>query len=99
MSSAPRKSPTRAPQDRTGHSTFAVTDGTTTVTGQFASGGTVTLIDQSVIGTACTQTYAVQGGLLPSGRFSGTLVHYGYWTGTSCNVFFAMVTGTAHLRE
>ena len=79
--------------------TFAVSDGTTTVTGQFASGGTVTLIDQSVIGTACTQTYAVRGDLLPAGSFTGTLVHYGIWNGSSCNVFFATVTGTAHLRQ
>jgi hypothetical protein len=77
---------------------FTLTDGATTVTGQFANGGTVTLVNQSVLGTACTQTYAVQGALLPAGSFSGQLVHYGYWTGTSCSIFFATVSGSAHLR-
>ena len=77
---------------------FVLTSGTTTVTGQFASGGTVRLVTETVIDGSCTQTYSVSGGLLPGGKFSGTLIHYGYWTGVSCSIFFATISGRAQLK-
>jgi hypothetical protein len=77
---------------------FVITSGPTTVTGQFARGGSVTLVGQSVLGATCTQTYAASGGLLPAGKFSGTLVHYGLWNGSSCSIFFATISGRAVLR-
>ena len=77
---------------------FVITGGTTTVSGQFATGGTVTLVGQTVLDGTCTQTYAVSGGLLPAGKFAGTLVHYGSWTGSSCSVFFATISGRALLK-
>jgi len=77
---------------------FVLTSTSTTVTGAFASGGTVSLVGESVSDGLCTQTYAVSGGLLPAGKFSGTLTHYGYWTGSSCSIFFATISGRAQLR-
>jgi len=76
---------------------FVLISTTMTVSGQFAPGGTVSLVDQSVTDGTCTQTYAVSGELQPAGKFSATLTHYGVWTG-SCNVFFATITGRAALR-
>ena len=77
---------------------FVLTSGTTTVTGQFAPGGTVTLVNETVLDGSCTQTYSVSGRLLPGGKFSGTLTHYGYWTGLSCSIFFATISGRAQLK-
>jgi hypothetical protein len=77
---------------------FVLISSTTTVSGQFAPGGTISLLRESVSDGICTQTYAVSGGLLPAGKFSGTLVHYGFWTGSSCSIFFATISGRALLR-
>src|SRR6266550_827128 len=77
---------------------FVIKSGTTSVAGQFAPGGTVTLVSESVLAGSCTQTYAASGRLLPAGKFSGTLVHYGSWTGSSCSIFFATISGRALLR-
>jgi hypothetical protein len=77
---------------------FVLISGARTAIGEFAPGGTVSLVGQSVSDGTCTQTYAVNGGLLPDGKFSGTLVHYGIWTGSSCSLFFATISGRAQLR-
>jgi hypothetical protein len=78
--------------------TYAVSSGTTTVTGQFASGGTVSAPKIIVAGSLCIEKYAVSGSLLPSpGQFLGTLVHYGFSSGISCNVFFATISGSAQI--
>jgi hypothetical protein len=76
---------------------FALTNGKTSVTGIFAPNGMVSFVSTSVIDSFCIQKYAVSGGLLPSGNFAGTLLHYGSWTGTTCNVFFATISGNAVL--
>jgi hypothetical protein len=77
---------------------FTVSNGTTSVTGSFARGGTVSYVSMIVIDSLCIQKYAVSGGLLPSpGHFTGKLVHYGFWTGRSCSVFFATISGSAEL--
>jgi hypothetical protein len=74
---------------------FTLANRTTKVTGLLGSGGTVSLVGPPVIiNSLCIETYAVIGG--PE-DFAGKLVHYGYWTGTSCNVFFATVSGSASL--
>ena len=75
---------------------FTISNGTTTVTGGF-SNGTVVLVSTFVSGSLCIQRFAVNGGLLPAGQFGGRLVHYGVWTGSSCNVFFATISGSAQL--
>jgi hypothetical protein len=78
--------------------TFMLTNRTTAVTGFFANGGAVTFVSMSVIDSLCIQRYAVSGDLLPfPGQFAGKLVHYGHWTGTSCSVFFATISGSALL--
>jgi hypothetical protein len=77
---------------------FVLISSAKTVIGQFAPGGTISLVGESVSDGTCTQTYAVGGGLLPDGKFSGTLVHYGLWTGSSCSIFFATISGRAQLR-
>lgn len=77
---------------------FVLTNSAMTVSGQFAPGGTVSLVGGSVSNGICTQTYTVSGGLLPAGKFSGALVHYGLWNGGSCSVFFATISGRAQLR-
>jgi hypothetical protein len=77
---------------------FTISNGATTVTGAFAPRGTVTPLSSHVTGSLCTQRYFVSGRLLPSGHFGGTLVHYGFWTGISCNVFFATISGNATLK-
>ena len=77
---------------------FAIMGGTTTVIEEFSQGGTVTLVIESALDGTCTQTYAVSGSLLPGGKFSGTLTHYGYWTGGSCSIFFATISGRAQLK-
>jgi hypothetical protein len=77
---------------------FVLTSSAKTVIGRFARGGTVSLVGESVSDGTCTQTYAVNGGLLPDGKFSGALVHYGLWTGSSCSIFFATISGRAELR-
>lgn len=77
---------------------FTISNGGTTVTGAFKPGGTVSPLSSQVSGSLCTQKFFVSGGLLPSGHFWGTLVHYGFWTGISCNVFFATISGNATLK-
>jgi len=77
---------------------FTISNGATTVTGAFAPRGTVVPLSSQVTGSLCTQKYFVSGGLLPSGHFGGTLAHYGFWTGSSCNVFFATISAKATLR-
>ena len=74
---------------------FTLSNRTTTVHGTFGPGGTVTVNGgTSVIGSLCIQKYDVIGG--PE-TFAGTLLHYGHWTGHSCNVFFATISGSATL--
>ena len=77
--------------------TFILSNGTTTVAGGFASGGTVTYVTTFVTGSFCIQKFAVSGDLLPSGHFAGKLLHYGSGTASSCNVFFATISGGAEL--
>ena len=67
------------------------------VAGFFAPGGRVTFQSMDVTDSLCVQRYAVSGSLLPSGSFSGTLVHFGFLNGGSCQVFFATITGSAQL--
>jgi hypothetical protein len=74
--------------------TFTLANRTTKVTGSLGSGGTVSFVSTSVINSLCIETYAVSGG--PE-HFAGKLVHYGHLTGTSCNVFFATISGSALL--
>ena len=74
---------------------FTITNGATTVAGAFAPGGTVGPPNLRVTGSLCIEKFLVSGGLLPSGQFGGKLVHYGVWTGSSCNVFFATISGSA----
>jgi len=75
---------------------FTLSNGTTPVTGAFAPGGTVTYASTLLIGSLCLQKFNVSGDLLPSpGHFAGKLVHYGFWTGSSCNVVFATISGGA----
>lgn len=74
--------------------TFTLANRTTKVTGFLGSGGTVSLVSTSLINSLCIETYAVLGG--PE-NFAGKLVHYGHWTGTSCSVFFATISGSASL--
>jgi hypothetical protein len=76
---------------------FTVSNGTKTISGQFAPGGMVQFVSTDVEGSLCIQTYVVSGALLPAGNFAGTLIHYGYWTGASCSVFFATISGRALL--
>ncbi len=76
---------------------FTFGNGSTTVAGLFAPGGTVSLLSTDVDDSVCVQTYSASGGLLPSGSFSGRLTHYGLWTGTSCIVLFATISGSAVL--
>ena len=77
--------------------TFILSNGTTTVAGGFARGGTVTYVTTFVTGSFCIQKFAVSGDLLPSGHFAGKLLHYGSGTASSCNVFFATISGGAEL--
>ena len=76
--------------------TFTVVGDDAIVHGAFA-GGRVTRVSGSTTGSFCTQTFTVSGTLLPAGSFSGKLKHYGYGTATSCNVFFATISGSATL--
>lgn len=79
--------------------TFILSNGTTTVAGGFASGGTVNYVTTFVTGSFCIQKFAVSGDLLPSGHFAGKLLHYGSGTASSCNVFFATISGSAELTS
>ena len=79
--------------------TFILSNGTTTVAGRFALGGTVTYVTTFVTGSFCIQKFAVSGDLLPSGHFAGKLLHYGSGTASSCNVFFATISGSAELTS
>lgn len=74
---------------------FTISNGATSVAGGFASGGTVGAPSLRLIGSLCVEKFLVGGGLVPSGQFGGKLVHYGVWTGSSCNVFFATISGSA----
>ena len=75
----------------------------TTITGNFAYGGTVTQNPTS----GCNQTYTISGNLLNvgpqssnhSGRgtFNGTLTHYRYFFYGSCIIYGASVTGQVNL--
>ena len=76
---------------------FRFSNGTTTVNGAFKSGGKIFPPSLSVSGAFCIQKYTVTGGLAPAGHFGGTLTHYGFWTGSACNVFFATISGSATL--
>jgi hypothetical protein len=76
--------------------TFVLRNRTTTVTGAFADGA-VSFVSMSVIDSLCIQKFTVSGDLLPSGQFAGTLLHYGHLTGSSCNVLFATISGSALL--
>ena len=73
---------------------FTLSNRTTTVHGTFGPGGTVSWVRTSVIGSLCIQKYDVSGG--PE-LFAGTLLHYGHGTASSCNVFFATISGSALL--
>jgi hypothetical protein len=75
--------------------TFAISNGTKTIAGAFTS-GEVFPPSLYVTGSLCIQKYVVSGAL-SSGKFAGTLVHYGFWTGSSCSVFFATISGKATL--
>jgi len=75
---------------------FVISNGATTVRGAFAPGGVVFPPSLQVNGSLCIQRYVVSGGL-PSGHFGGKLTHYGFWTGSSCDVFFATISGNATL--
>jgi hypothetical protein len=75
---------------------FTISNAVKTVTGAFA-GGTVGAPSVQHTGYLCTEKFVVNGGLLPSGEFVGKLAHYGFWTGSSCNVFFATISGNAKL--
>jgi len=76
---------------------FTFSNGTTTVNGAFTNGGRIFPPMLSVSGAFCIQTYVVTGGLSPAGHFGGKLTHYGFWTGSACNVFFATISGSATL--
>jgi hypothetical protein len=78
--------------------TFVLSNSATTVTGTFAFGGTVSYVSTVVIGSLCIQKFTVSGDLLPPpGHFAGKLLHYGAWSGTSCNVLFATISGGAQI--
>jgi hypothetical protein len=75
--------------------TFRLSDGRTVITGSFAS-GTVSYVTTFIVGSLCIQKFAVSGELSSSsGTFAGTLLHYGHGTVSSCNVFFATISGKA----
>ena len=76
---------------------FTFSNGTTTVSGVFKRGGTISPPSLSVSGAFCIQKYKVTGDLSPAGNFAGKLTHYGIWTGSACNVFFATISGSATL--
>jgi len=76
---------------------FTFSNGTTTVSGAFKNGGKILPPSLSVSGAFCIQKYKVTGGLSPAGHFDGRLTHYGIWTGSACNVFFATISGSATL--
>ena len=80
--------------------TFLMSDGTTTVTGTFASGTVIHLVDLFA-GSLCVQKYSVSGALVtgfpPVGNFVAALTHYGFRDGAACHVFFATVAGRATL--
>jgi hypothetical protein len=76
---------------------FTISNGTTTVNGAFKYGGKIFPPSLSLSGAFCIQKYKVTGGLWPAGNFAGKLTHYGIWTGSACNVFFATISGSATL--
>jgi hypothetical protein len=71
---------------------FTLTNGSTTVSGAFTTGG-ITHKSFAYFSRLCVEKFAVIGSLSNGGSFDATLTHYAY--GSCSNVFFATVVGSA----